>query len=274
MSWKFTVEPPLLQGGDIVTEIAQNGLRYRVHQFTTVGTSSLVVMEPGQIEYLVVAGGGGGGGSLQGGGGGAGGLLSGKLLVSDVGVVSITIGSGGIGWGKTGGPSGGSNSVLSLNLIGGPVITSIGGGRGGGEEYLPTNGGSGGGGSHSSSSIVGLGTPGQGFNGGRGITAGDNYSGGGGGGAGGPAPDATYSSLVGGPGLNSNITGSVTTYAYGGTGSRRANYPNTNGPDGIVNTGGGGSAGNGWWNGSGWTNYTGGNGGSGIVIVRYVIGVA
>jgi hypothetical protein len=50
------------EGGDTVYDIEISGTVYRVHIFTTVGTSELVVMNGGSVEYLVVAGGGGGNG--------------------------------------------------------------------------------------------------------------------------------------------------------------------------------------------------------------------
>ena len=49
----------LFEGGDNVYDIEEGGVEYRVHEFLSSGT--LVCVEPGEIEYLVVAGGGGGG---------------------------------------------------------------------------------------------------------------------------------------------------------------------------------------------------------------------
>jgi hypothetical protein len=50
------------EGGDLVYTIVVSGTTYRVHEFKTVGTSALNVLNGGSVEYLVVAGGGGGGG--------------------------------------------------------------------------------------------------------------------------------------------------------------------------------------------------------------------
>jgi hypothetical protein len=73
------------EGGDLVYTIVVSGITYRVHTFTTVGTSALTVLNGGDFEYLIVAGGGGGGyGRYSGaGGGGAGGLL--KFIAGESG---------------------------------------------------------------------------------------------------------------------------------------------------------------------------------------------
>jgi hypothetical protein len=73
--------------------------------------------------------------------------------------------------------------------------------------------------------MIGLGTPGQGFNGGQGDTSYPGYNGGGGGGADGPGIGAftfdrqNYNPSnqgSGGPGKMSDITGVVLYYAGGG----------------------------------------------------------
>jgi hypothetical protein len=58
-----------------VTEsiITVSGIKYKVHMFTSIGSSSLSINSSGPdpfIQYLVVAGGGGGGMDMGGGGGG------------------------------------------------------------------------------------------------------------------------------------------------------------------------------------------------------------
>lgn len=62
-------------GGDFVHDRIINGKCYRIHFFTTPGSSTLDVTESGNVEYLVVGGGGAGYGahaSLPGGSGGSG----------------------------------------------------------------------------------------------------------------------------------------------------------------------------------------------------------
>ena len=65
---------------------------YRIHTFTTAGSSTFTASAPGTVEYLIV-GGGGGGGQNAGAGGGAGGLLSGSTLV-DSRNYTIVVGDG------------------------------------------------------------------------------------------------------------------------------------------------------------------------------------
>ena len=73
MSWLITPTSTAWAEGGVATTIVVSGITYRVHTFTTVGTSTLTVLNGGEFEYLVVAGGGGGGGLKMGAGGGAGG---------------------------------------------------------------------------------------------------------------------------------------------------------------------------------------------------------
>lgn len=152
--------------------------------------------------------------------------------------------------------------ITTANMI------AVGGGGGGGSAATPNagNGGSGGGGG--SGRTAGAAAVGQGFAGAS--TA--SGVGGGGGGAGGPG----LTTGAGGPGLQFDISGTLTYYGGGGGGTNDVNFAapggigggGTNGGfqatsnNGIANTGGGGSAYYGSWGGAG-------NGGSGIVIVRY-----
>ncbi|NBP56566.1 type II secretion system protein, partial [bacterium] len=134
---------PLATGGDTVTDIVVGvNTTYRVHTFTTVGTSSLNVIQGGEFEYLVVGGGGGGSrvNTFGGGGGGAGGLLTGTLSATPQ-AYTVTVGAGGAGRTSTDGEgTKGSNSVFGS-------ITSTGGGGGvQSSQTSNTNGGSGGGG--------------------------------------------------------------------------------------------------------------------------------
>lgn len=230
------------------------------------------------VEYLVVAGGGGGGGA-GGGGGGAGGFKTGTMSLPK-NSYSVIVGNGGTGATglNTQGADGGASTFYT--------ITSIGGGGGGSSSAAGNfsrngrTGGSGGGaaGGGSTNGIYGLGTVGQGSNGGNGSTNGSSYdSGGGGGGANTIGISATLNySGNGGDGLMSGITGTNVAYAggggggraydtasagLGGTGGGGAGSKTGSGSNGTANTGGGGG-------GSALTG-SGGNGGSGIIIIAY-----
>jgi hypothetical protein len=65
-------KPVAATGGNFVSTIFENGQIWKVHQFTSTGTSNFVVSNAGTsgiVEYLVVAGGGAGGDTDAGGGG-------------------------------------------------------------------------------------------------------------------------------------------------------------------------------------------------------------
>ena len=279
---------------------------FKVHTFTGPGT--FTVTNAGApsgsttVDYLVIAGGGNGGGDY-GGGGGAGGYrfsngtasgcyaagpspLGASALPVSVQGYPITVGAGGTGSGENTPGNNGSNSIFSS-------ITSTGGGRGGteGPDNSAGNGGSGGG-AMRSSTPTGNGnsppvTPPQGNPGGAGANA-PGYAAGGGGGAGatGQAAPSNNDSGDGGAGLASSITGSPVTRGGGGGGAGGGNpqgQPYTAGSGGpggggsgvpascttnpgtpgTVNTGGGGG-------GAALSGPSqGGNGGSGVVVIRY-----
>jgi hypothetical protein len=243
----------------------------------TIQLTALPIIKSGEtpidhVEVLVVAGGGGGGGSYAGGGGGAGGLIhESSYSISSNGSYTITVGAGGSGSGYGTVGLSGNNSQFGSNLV------AVGGGGGG--TCFPSqnglNGGSGGGGGYGSSS-GGLKTSGQGQDGSSFATAGFN-SGGAGGGAGAPG-DATVNGPVGGAGLAYTISGISTYYAGGGGagsdgtggaggigGGGAGGSPRLSGIAATPNTGGGGGGGGGHD-----TAPVGGNGGSGIVIVKYL----
>lgn len=126
----------------------------------------------GDFEYLMIAGGGGGGDTgtftENAGGGGAGGLLFGTATSVSAGTITATIGGGGAV------SANGTDTILAT------IGTAFAGGAGGDRLDNGSNGGSGGGAGYNRS--PGLGTAGQGNNGG------DTYTSeiaGGGGGAGG-----------------------------------------------------------------------------------------
>jgi hypothetical protein len=247
------------------------------------------------IEYLVVAGGGGGGqtnGDNGGGGGGGGGVLSGSISTA-AGSITITVGSGGslLNAAATQNAARGSNSIF------GPV-TSFGGGFGGG--YLnsdavgaasPIFAGSNGGCSGGSSVSVGFTAPNpqnQGFSGGQGI---NGYGGGGGGGGGSVGQNAVLSATGkagdGGFGFLTSITGVAGRYAGGGGGGGSTERQTDADWAGLGGNGGGGrgatrsinsvagtngfGGGGGGGGGSPGTERRPSNGGSGVVILRYLV---
>ena len=246
------------------------------------------------VDYLVVAGGGGGGAAIS-GGGGAGGLRTsygntrggGQSSESNLTIAAgtnytVTVGAGGAGGTDSGiggvaNGSNGGNSVFS-------TITSIGGGTSKDYEGSGIDGGCGGGAPRRAGN-----TPGNavtspvvhGYGGGSGSTSGgqDNYgSGAGGGGAGSVGGNGSGSTGgAGGSGLAVSITGASVTYAGGGGGGA-FNGTGGTGTDGGGNGSGGSSAatngspnvGAGGGAGGYPTTKSGGDGGSGVVILRYL----
>jgi hypothetical protein len=241
-------------GGTVTTDG-----NYKIHTFTSSGTFTVTGVGPdNNFDYLVVGGGGGAGFTSDnrgGGGAGGGGMREDTLTLTETGDYTVVVGAGGAG----------STTVPTLATNGADsqfhTITSIGGGRGGrGDDASPTAGSSGGsgGGSGANAGAGGAGTAGQGNNGG----AGQNNYGGGGGGAGGVGGAGSISDNRG-PGLASTTFGG--TFAAGGDGGQRGDT-RVHGVAGTANTGNGGSAG---VSASGQEAY-GGNGGKGIVIIRYL----
>ena len=250
---------------------------YKYHVFNSSGTFEVTAGETDIAELLIVAGGGGGGnctanadGAAGGGGGGVRALNSVALSVSSYAVI---VGAGGVG-AVTRGTNGDDSSFdASVSLGGGGGSSSAAGGGGG------ANGGSGGGGSVISA--AGLGTAGQGNDGGVGNNSSPNYGGGGGGGGSAVgAPGTSATGGAGGAGTSNSITGSSVTYGGGGGGGTfgggtagsggsggggAGSTATGNGSDGTANTGGGG----GGAGASVPTGGTGGAGGDGVVIVRY-----
>ena len=264
-----------MSGGNSIQDI--NG--YRIHTFTTVGTSTFTPARAGNVEVLVIAGGGSGGVRHAGGGGAGGYIYNSSFSVS--GPVTVTVGDGGAA--RTSGAGSGNSGANSVF----ESLTAIGGGYGSQGEASGSGGSSGG-----VFSTAARGTAFQGFQGGVGSGGGEEfqYQGGGGGGAGavGQAGGGgnNYKAGDGGAGLAFSISGTSTYYMGGGGGSTVTNmslalpglgglggggkgggYNSTTSLPGTPNTGGGGGAG-GF---DGGTNYPSGKGGSGIVIVRYAI---
>ena len=119
---------PLATGGTI-TNIAQNGINYRVHTFLSSGT--FTASRSGTVEFLIIGGGGAGGGNLS-GGGGAGGVLMGSIAVQDGTAYPIIVGDGGARFSssevnsQSGGQSNKGRPSSAFNLV------AAGGGAGGG----------------------------------------------------------------------------------------------------------------------------------------------
>ncbi len=237
-------------GGTVTT-----GGGYTIHTFTGAGTLSVTSALTG-AQAVIVAG-AGGGGHQHAGGGGAGGLLSLSGLSVGTGSYGITVGDGGAGctWYPYTGNNGGNSSALGYSAIGG--------GAGTGMDQYGNDGGSGGGDGYPSGGVRGgNGTSGQGNTGSRGSST-SIFNGGGGGGAGGPGVGAS-----GGPALSTwagtfagggggGYAGGPGGGAGAGAGGSAAAY----GGDAAANTGSGGGGGN--------YDAFGGNGGSGIVVIRY-----
>ena len=249
------------------------------------------------VDVLVVAGGGGGGSSNgccfdAGAGGGGGVVVATNFAVTAGQSISIKTGLGGRGTYCGNGLNGGNSEFGTL--------VAVGGGRGGGCSVSVGSGGSGGGAHCSSSSGSSTQTPTQSpitsYGKAGGLSTGCSNGGGGGGGgateAGAAGTGDGSSGPTGGVGgkggeglLNTFRTGTGIVYGSGGGGQGRwmnsAGGTNAGsgsgtdasggiGIDGVDETGGGGGAG---WRG-GVAGQAAGDGGSGIVIVRYVPAVS
>jgi hypothetical protein len=254
----------------------------------STATNSITVPIFFTVDYLVIAGGGGGGGGY-GGGGGAGGYRTSAGTSGDGASAESSLSRGTqtnytvtIGAGGAGGINNSSESVNGANSIF-STITSTGGGGGDGTQGSAKSGGSGGGGNVT----AGNGTANQGRNGGSSGAGSPNYCHGGGGGASTVGSNGTTTvGGNGGSGVSSDITGSSATRAGGGgggtyrggtagsggtggggnAGAASTGSAGNSGSAGSTNTGGGGGGAS-----SGTEGYDrhGGNGGSGIVILRY-----
>jgi hypothetical protein len=217
--------------------------------FTTVGSTTWTTpIGVTSVEYLVVAGGGGGGNGYDnaGGGGGAGGMvLTGTINVTPGQSYTITVGDGGIGGANARANNAGTdgeNSVFGS-------ITALGGGKGQGSRT---------GGVAGSAQVSNTTAP----TGGAGSGGGNGGKGGGGAGGSGSSNSGTTGG-AGGSGVSSSISGTSVTYGAGGAGANAGTQ--NSGVNGTSNRGNGGRAG-----GAAPANSTGGgNGGSGIVVIKY-----
>ena len=280
--------------GGSITAYTSGGVTYKVHSFTSVGSTNFVAPAAGTIDYLIVAGGGGG----YVGGAGGGGVVHATSQSIPSGNNAAVVGGGGAT------NTDGADSTFNSH-------TASGGGRGGGygpNQHAGGTGGSGGGGGTGNSqgtrggtsdqnaysgtpNVTGYGTSNNAYWGG-GYSAPQDEGSQGGAGAGGAGifkPSQGPSNISwptyrkagpGGDGRQFDITGTPTYFAGGGAGGGSpdggpgaASSPggggsnagsNAVGTAGTANTGGGGA-------GSMFPMSSGssGAGGSGIVIVRY-----
>jgi hypothetical protein len=228
---------------------------YKVHVFIS-NNNFILTSGPCEVEYLIVGGGGGSGGRY-GGGGGGGQIKTGSLNLV-VNTYPASVGNGGIK-GKDNWPS---TSVQATDGVPSSFagIISIGGVKG----NTPGTGGA----------------SGNDYGGGIGVNTNPNYLGGGGGGfvSSGTNAIATVKAGDGGDGFLSSINGipsyygggggggvwqnSVANNGIGGLGGGGEGQKSLDGTNGQPNTGGGAGGG-------GKDQGYGGDGGSGIIIIRY-----
>jgi len=256
-------------------------------------------------DMLLIGGGGGGGGDI-GGGGGAGGVVYKKGITLNPGTYIIQVGAGGSSRPATTGTVynsvNGNNGITTKLIYDNSMIYEAKGGGGGGNynqsvATVGNSGGSGGGGApnNASGSFSAGGATNQGttylvspggYTGTSGYRTSTLMTGGGGGGCG-----STGLDVLGGVGIENDITGINMWYAAGGGGTPYSNltgdinifsgasgiggnahiYSNTVrvAHAGLNNTGSGG--GGGGYPGGGLTpnNNDGGAGGSGVAIIRF-----
>ena len=291
---------PYATGGDI---ILQDGDDYIHVYYSTNGTQKFLARQTMMARVLAVGGGGAGG--LAGGGGGAGGMLDLPTVPFLESVpYAIHVGAGGV-WPKewanasdgkvtrdsgtkmwgTASPSRFSGRDSSISNETTTIVMAHGGGGGGScGNKGGLAGGSGGGGAYGSAG--GLPIDGQGNNGGS--AAGSTNGSAGGGGAGSPGSDTGSKDVNGsngGSGAPNDILGFEQYFGGGGGGGCQPSWKNggngglggggskpgdyaqntaQSGTDGL----GGGGAGSGGQPGNVWA-FLPGNGGNGIVVIRY-----
>ena len=281
-------------GGDS-TDTSVSG--YTTLVFNT--SRALTVTTSGNVSILAV-GGGGSGGSDYGGGGGAGGLVYDAVYAVTANTYDIVRGTGGLGVSAVD-TDGNNGADTTVHINGGAMqFTAKGGGAGSGENGNNNGvaGGSGGGGSYGpatngtggATTQAGISQHGAvdvniGYVGGQGYGASD-YNPAGGGGAGGAGGAGTSpKSGDGGVGYNASAifgtaVGDSGWFASGGGGGWVSNYNSVAGSasDGGGTAGGTPSGGNaaaatantgGGSGGGASESGASGNGGSGVVLVRY-----
>ena len=280
---------------------------YQVHTFLSSGTFTVTGGETKAMDILVIGGGGGGGGVYTSGGGGAGGMVVTGSSYPEIsaGSFTVTVGAGGASSSPSGGAQGGDGVDSYFGEGDGSFeLRGIGGGGGGryrqDSEGTGRNGGSGGGGTFNgalNASRAG-GTSTQtlyadsyaleyGYAGGAGYPSTNDYFMAGGGGGASEVGDTAGSCVygVGGLGENNDFrTGSDVRYAGGGGGGGGASNCYCWGAAGGGGGGGAGgdcaggnaaAGGDGYGGGGGGAgqneNSLGAVGGSGIVVIRYLV---
>jgi len=264
------------------------GTGYKYHTFTSPGNFVTTGSSP-NLQFVLVAGGGGGGGvtgSASGGGGGGGMVISSGFLCS-AGTHPVTVGAGGAGQISHNGALGtGVDSVFAYTGSGSATFTAKGGGGGDGPQSSTDGGDGGSGGGPGGAATQPAQNPGiphitnygnsSGTDGGGGASEVGQPSGVGGDGQ--PAPGYEYPIVFPGPvaspltpysPTNNHYAGGGGGYGGGPTnalGGGAAALPSDTGPGnpGIDLLGGGG--GGSWYP----SQATGGAGGDGIVIIRYL----
>jgi hypothetical protein len=254
---------PKATGGVIYSDSS-----YYYHSFGFGGT--FTPTQSLAVEYLIAAGGGGSGGvgsTWSGGGGGGGGQVrTGSSSLTAIGY-PITVGAGGSG--GTGGTAGSAGVASTFNSV------SSSGGSGGLAVNGPGNNGGSSGGGFAGGTGAGNLSPGYGGGGGGGSSAvGGNATGtvAGVGGAGTTSTWQGLTSAIGGGGGGGTYNG-VTSVSQGlgvdggANGNAWVSGTSQNGNNAVGNRAGGGGGAGGGDNGG---SYNGGNGGSGLVVIRYL----
>jgi len=246
---------------------------------TSTATVSVTVSGGHTVDYLVVGGGGGGGGQV-GGGGGGGQVRQGTFAIAS-GAYAITVGAGGAGNATSDRGANGQSSALA-NLV-----SSGGGGGGAGYNGAALSTGANGGGGGNYYATAGT-SASDGFPGGPGVSN-TRVSGGGGGASEAGMPG--YAPVNGSGRGGAGVVGTITGLSYGGGGGGGAmggDAVSSPGPAGDssatagstanasaapANRGGGGGGG-GLVSSSIFGVMVGasGDGGSGVVVIRYATG--
>lgn len=277
--------PPKITGG-YVSQYTVGSTKYRTHTFYFGGNLNVASLPASGTVDILVVGGGGSGGAGTGGGGGAGGLIYINNYAITTSNYGVSVGNGGynddVATGQQGEDSVFGNGTRTLRAYGGGYGASS---ETGGYQYWGNSGGSGGGGQNyygymggqantqPSTTSDGVNSyPGTGFGNYGGNPASQHSGGGGGAGGAGLAGNVATN---GGQGKLIDITGSASWYAAGGNGGQIGGSTRVNGIGGAHNapSGTGGSAYTGSGGGGGWDHAGGygGPGGSGFVVVRYII---
>ena len=285
-----------------IVSIQEGSNIYAVESYTYSGSANTAdftrVFPKSTTCDILIIGGGGAGGTGHGGGGGGGSVIY-TTGLSFEGEYNIKVGKGGIPAATRVNNGGNGNDSFVVKNGTNLYLAKGGGGGGFAAPYsVGSDGGSGGGGQGNSTNGVGglavstnIPTGVYGFAGGRGNTNVNLFAGGGGGGGETIGSDAvvvnTSSQINGGNGGNGKqipITGNSLRYGGGGGGS-----VSHQGVNNIVGNGGLGGGGNGGLRVNGFTgtdglggggggggqdangDKIGGTGGSGIVIIRYLL---